>query len=287
MEKDEKSLVPAIEIVQEVVRKIQAEEMTLPVLPNIVIEVEGLVNDPDSTIDALVKVIEQDAVISVSLIKLANSPIYRGAEVITRVAQAVPRLGMKEIRNIVSAIANKALYKTDDKAFSELMEKQWDHSLACAYCAVSIAKKMSFGDPEKYFLMGLVHDVGKVMLFRAVTEMSLKQDTIDISELMENMEVVHPNLGGILLKAWGFDRETVRSVVLHHKSGFSPSEKKGVFIVNLSDNIVNNLGYSLFEREQVNLSRLESFKNLGIDDEQLKVISEVVKRIMDNAAHLF
>jgi len=88
MGKDEKSLVPAIEIVQEVVRKIQAEVMALPVLPNIVIKIEGLVNDPDSTIDALVKVIEQDAVITVSLIKLANSPIYRGAEVITRVAQA-------------------------------------------------------------------------------------------------------------------------------------------------------------------------------------------------------
>ena len=137
MGKDEKSLVPAIEIVQEVVRKIQAEEMALPVLPNIVIKIEGLVNDPDSTIDALVKVIEQDAVITVSLIKLANSPIYRGTGAITRVAQAVPRLGMKEIRNIVSAIANKALYKTDDKVFNQLMAKQWNHSLASAYCAVS------------------------------------------------------------------------------------------------------------------------------------------------------
>ena len=76
-------------------------------------------------------------------------------------------------------------------------------------------------------------------------------------------------------------------IVLFHKSGFSPSEKKGVFIVNLSDNMVNNLGYSLFEREQVKLSNLESVKNLGIDDEQIGVISEVVKRIMDNAAHLF
>ncbi len=230
MRKDDKSLVPAIEIIQEVIRKIQSEEMTLPVLPNIVLEIEELINNPDSTTNEMVKVLERDAVISVSLIKLANSPVYRGAGKITNVAQAVPRLGMKEVRNLVAAIANKALYKTDKKEFKDLMEKQWNHSLACAYCSLSIAKTQSLNDPEKYFLMGLVHDVGKVMLFRAVSEMTQRQDSVDMSELMSNIEIVHTNMGGILLQSWGFDRETVRSVVLHHKSGLAPSEKKrGVY----------------------------------------------------------
>lgn len=286
MNKDDNSLVPAIEIIQEVVHKIQSGEMTLPVLPDIVLEIEKLLNNPDSTTEEMVKVLERDVVISVLLIKLANSPVYRGSGKITKVAQAIPRLGMKEIRNIVSAIANKALYKTANKEFKDLMEKQWNHSLACAYCSLSIAKTLSLNDPEKYFLMGLVHDVGKIILFRAVSEMTQRQDSVDMSELMSNIEIVHTNMGGILLQSWGFNRETVRSVVLHHKSGLSSSEKKGVFIVNLADRMVNNLGYSLFEREQINLLELESVKHLGIKAEELDVVSEVVKRIMDDVSHI-
>ena len=75
-------------------------------------------------------------------------------------------------------------------------------------------------------------------------------------------------------------------VVLHHKSGLSSSEKKRVFIVNLSDHMVNNLGYSLFKREQINLSELETTKHLGIKADNLDVICEVVKRIMDDVSHL-
>ena len=50
--------------------------------------------------------------------------------------------------------------------------------------------------------------------------------------------------------------------------------------------MVNNLGYSLFKRKQINLSELEAAKHLGIKAEELDIISEVVKRIMDNVSHI-
>ncbi len=50
--------------------------------------------------------------------------------------------------------------------------------------------------------------------------------------------------------------------------------------------MVNNLGYSLFEREQIDLSDLESVKHLGINAEDLNVICEVVKRIMEDVSHI-
>lgn len=276
-----KNLVSAIDTVQEVVRKIRNGEMALPVLPNVVHEIAVLVDDPDSKIEDLVKAIERDAVVSVALVKTANSPLYRGSEKISRVSQAISRLGTKEVRNIVAAVATRSLYRTDSRVFKELMVSQWKHSLACAYGSVAIARKLSLADPDQYFLMGLVHDVGKVILFRALAEMSLKEASLDMSGLMENIEVVHPNLGGILLQAWGFSRETIRCVVLHHKTGLSPSEKKGVFIVNLANHLANSLGFSIFKREPVNLSALESAQQLGIDHEQISVLSEVVQRIME------
>lgn len=71
----------------------------------------------------------------------------------------------------------------------------------CAYCSLSIAKELSLNDPEKYFLMRLVHDAGKVMLFKAVSEATHRQDSVDMSELMSNIEIVYTNIGCILLQS--------------------------------------------------------------------------------------
>lgn len=281
MKEKPERLAPVVEIIQEVVRKIQNDEMTLPVLPNVVHEIESLANDPETKIETLVKVLERDAVVSLALVKLANSPLYRGTEKINRVSQAVSRLGMKEVRNMVAAIAIRSLYGTNSQTFKKLMVNQWRHSLACAYGCVVIARELSLEDPDRYFLMGLVHDVGKVVLFRVLSEMSLQEASLDMAALMKNIEVVHSNLGGVLLQTWKFDRETIRCVVLHHKTGLSASEKKSVFIVNLANHLVNNLGFSLFKRDPVNLLTLASARHLKIQGEQVAVASATVQQIME------
>ena len=60
-------------------QKFKNGEIELPVLPKIVQEIQSVIKDPVSTADNLVRVIERDAAISIRLISIANSPIYRGA----------------------------------------------------------------------------------------------------------------------------------------------------------------------------------------------------------------
>ena len=83
-----------------IMQKYKNGEIELPVLPKIVQEIQGVIKNPVSTVDNLIRVIEKDAAVSIRLISIANSPIYRGADKYTTVREAVPRLGVKEIQNI-------------------------------------------------------------------------------------------------------------------------------------------------------------------------------------------
>lgn len=84
--------------------------------------------------------------------------------------KAGPRLSSTQ--SIVSAIANKSLYQAKSKEFQNLMERLWSHSLATAYGSKALAKRVGIPDEEKMFFMGLVHDIGKALLIRAIDEIA-------------------------------------------------------------------------------------------------------------------
>ncbi len=111
------------EIIADVLERFNKGKIDLPVLPKVVQDVEAVMKRDISKGEDLAKVIEKDAVISVRLISVANSPYYRGLEQITSVRTAISRLGEAETRNLVIAIANKSLYKTKHTQFRDLMER--------------------------------------------------------------------------------------------------------------------------------------------------------------------
>ena len=275
-------------IVTEVVHRFKRGNIDLPVLPKIVQDIQTVINQPDSTSNDVAGALEKDAVISVRLISVANSPVYRGAEKIYSVKQAVPRLGFKEAQNIVTAIANKNLYETKNNQFKMLMEKLWLHSLGCGYCARIIAKKLRlrFGDAEQIFLMGLIHDIGKPPLLKAVSENIPKDESLPMNDIVASIQEVHTGFGKEILEHWGFTKDFTRIAVEHEGPGFSSTTDKSVLIVNLANNIVRKIGYSLFDDEG-DLSDLESVKMLEIDDDTINTIREETIKTLQGTSHIF
>ncbi len=224
-------------------------EIELPVLPKIVQEIQSVIKNPVSTADNLIRVIERDAAISIRLISIANSPIYRGTDKYTTVREAVPRLGVKEIQNIISAIATKSLYETKNQRFRKLMEKLWFHALASGYCARAIAKNLMFGDQDKIFFMGLLHDVGKLPLLKSLSEVFSNNESPNMEEVVSNVQAIHSSFGGIMLDRWGFGKEYIEIAKQHDKEEFPDTTDKAVLIVSLANLLTRKLGYSLFEND--------------------------------------
>ena len=137
----------------------------LPHLPRIVQEIQQVAYSSSSSVDDLAKVIERDAVISLKLISLANSAMYRRLEKICSVRRAVPLLGFRETHGIIIAIAYKDLYNVRSIEYRVLMENLWLHCLASACAAKAIGEKIQ-GEVDKLFLMGLLHDIGRIIFLK-------------------------------------------------------------------------------------------------------------------------
>jgi putative nucleotidyltransferase with HDIG domain len=278
---------PLKDMVIGIVKKIKGGKIDLPVLPAVVQEIHQVMSRPNATVDEVGKVIEKDGVISLRLISTVNSPIYRGTEKIYGVRQAIARLGIRETQSIVTTIANKSLYETSNGQFKVLMERLWLHSLACAYASRSIAKQVGMLDGEIFFLMGLLHDVGKAPLLQILSETVAQNGPFDLEEIAHSLQDVHTSFGGALLKRWGFPQDFNRIAIRHEGPRFSAKEEKPVLIVNVANSLVRNIGYSLFKGDAVKLSDLESLKMLDLDLNILGSIGDEVLEIMQKAAHIF
>lgn len=276
------------EIIEEIIQKFKKHDINLPVLPEVVKDIQEIINSPSSSIDQLAAVIEKDAVISVRLIAVANSVLYRGTERILSVKHAIPRIGAKETQSIVATIANKGLYEVKDKIFKKFMEKLWKHSLASAFAARALADIERWGDSEKYYFMGLVHDIGKVLILKTLADLHHKYESLDIDEMLDEAKAVHTSFGSAILRKWGFSEEYTRMCLLHAGSKFKPNTDKDILLLNLAGNIAKKAGYGVRSTpDDINIATLESRILLRFEPPEIDSVIENIQKIMEDTADIF
>ena len=273
-------------IFAKILENFKAGKINPPVMPQVVRQVQNIIKKPTSTAEELADEIEKDPVISLRLISVGNSPIYRGIQEIRTVKSAIPRLGLKETLNIVMAIANKSLYETDNAQFRILMDKLWVHSLSTAYCSKLIAQHLRLPDPDQFFLMGLTHDIGKILLLKAFTEVTKKTKAINLDAVQASIQEAHLALGGMLLKRWGFGEDFIKVVSMHEGGDFTEQTEKEILVIHLANRLTRKIGLSLFDGD-FEIEEVESAALLKLDAETLEGVTEEVKEVVSDVAHLF
>ena len=276
------------EIISDIIQKFKKSDIDLPVLPEIVKDIQEVLSSPSSSADELASIIEKDAVISVRLIAVANSVLYRGTERILSIKQAIPRIGAKETQSIVATIANKGLYEVKDKVFKKLMEKLWKHSLASAFAARSLAELMRLGDSEKFYFMGLIHDIGKVLILKTLGDLHYKYESLDVDEMLDEAKAVHTSFGSATLRKCGFSDGYARMCLLHAGPKFKYNTDQEILLLNLAGNIAKKAGYGVRSNpDDINISTLDSRILLGIEPPEIDTVIEKIQTLMSNVSDLF
>ncbi|MBD3610327.1 MAG: HDOD domain-containing protein [Gammaproteobacteria bacterium] len=123
-------------------------------------EVMKLVSDENFDILRLSKAISHDPVLTSTIIKYANAPLYRSLVEVTNVRQAVSILGLKNVRMAVVVATMRGF----DKEPSELAQIFWDHSFAVATLCNLLAKRVNPRMAEEIEMTGLLHEMGCLIL---------------------------------------------------------------------------------------------------------------------------
>ncbi|MBU1168653.1 MAG: HDOD domain-containing protein [Proteobacteria bacterium] len=274
------------DLVLHIMENVKTGRVVLPVLPRVVRDVEALVSDPDSSIEDLAMVIEQDASISIKILATANSLFYRGTTHLVSIRETLPRLGLKETRNLVLTIANKSLYSAKSRTFKIILDKLWSHSLCCAHLARAMARELACPDTENYYLSGLVHDIGKTLIYRYLSQMLPEPPAHTPLDIIQCVEESCFEMTEIILRHWEFSKEFIRTVNIKAPLQSQAGKSLPTQIVHTANLLSRNMGYDIHDGA-VDLSNQRSVKTIGLSLESLGQIAEQVQGMMDGSGHIF
>jgi len=154
-----------VDMVKSSLQKQEVRNKAVPRLPSVIPRLLRSLRDPQSSARDYVEIINKDPVMSAAVLKLANSVYFNpiGAR-IDEIERAVVKLGIEGLRSVLSAAVMQPIVQRESAYFSQTGQKMWHHSLACAVACELIADIRKI-EKFKAYIMGLVHDIGKITVF--------------------------------------------------------------------------------------------------------------------------
>lgn len=192
-----------IETVQsELLAAIDNDELILPTLPEVALQVREAAEDPDVGLNELSKVISNDAALTARIIKVVNSPLLRSSSEISDLNMAVNRLGMSYTANLAMGLAMEQMFQATSDVIDRRLRDVWATSTEVAGISHVLCRHFTRLKPDQAALAGLVHQIGILPILRYAEEHGqLLNDSFTLEQVIERL---HPVLGQRILQAWDF-----------------------------------------------------------------------------------
>ena len=114
--------------------QLASENLRLPVYSPVAARIQKVASRDDTSLKDIERLVVQDAALSSSILRVANSALYAGLTKVDTVKGAVLRLGTKQIVQLAVMCAQEGQFRSEDPELAELMRGMWQHSVACATC---------------------------------------------------------------------------------------------------------------------------------------------------------
>lgn len=235
-----------------------------PAMPNVIMRALNVIKDPESGSKELAKIISYDQSLSTKVLTLVNSAYYGFSQQITSVSRAISLIGMSKAKNIIMTVAMRPMLTNQgDKSL-------WKHSITVAVGCEYIAKYLKLMDVDDAFVIGFLHDLGKVALKmkdRALYEQIEQRPASNVLELERNFfGVDHCQMGSLLTKRWQLPLLINNVVKYHHTPNLSPMPAACTLVY-----FVDALMKDDFNPEMLDKNVM---KNLNIQIDQPQILQE-------------
>ncbi len=242
----------------------------LPTLPHVVQKLASMIGRPNVSAEEIGLLIEKDQVLSAKVLRLANSPFYGFPSRIASVAHAVVVLGLNVVKGLTLCATAFDMMKTAG------MHQLWRHSLGVAITAHILGTKAEMKNPEEAFVAGLLHDIGKVVLYvkwpdigRQITAANKDHNHYLMETEQALFEVTHADVGGWLAAAWHLPITLREPIMYHHTPATAQEAKLQTAIVHIADILVKGMACGHSGDDLVPPLSLPAWKLVGLDEQSL------------------
>lgn len=178
------------------------DSLMLPTLPAVALRIREMIDGEQTNAEMVAKAVSSDPAIAAKLLRIANSPLYRGQSRFETLTQAIVRLGMQPTKQIVTSFALRELFISDHPLLNQRLMVLWRHSVEVASTCFVLARMNRGFNPEQAMLAGLVHDIGVLAI------VCYAENYPEIIFIPERLETVVHELGRdittLILQKWDF-----------------------------------------------------------------------------------
>lgn len=241
----------------------------VPAMPNVIKHALNVMKNPESSAKELAKIISYDQSLSTKVLTLVNSAYYGFSQQITSINRAIALIGMSKAKNLILTVALRPML------LSHGDKELWQHSIKVGVGCEYVANYLKLMDPDEAFVIGFLHDLGKIIL--NLKDAVLYQKVRDIvnngTNIVEAEQLFfgadHPQMGSLLAKKWQLPILVTNAIKYHHEPNLSsmPVACTLVYLVDklVQDNWGNEGNDSLDE---------DIMKNLNIRIDQPAILRE-------------
>lgn len=223
--------------------EILASVQAVPALPSSASKVIALAQDPDVDMAELLRAIEYDQGLTSNVLRMANSAFFAGPNPIASLRDAVVRLGLNRLYQLVMTSVVSPLARSPVSGYDLAAGELSRHSVFVAVCCEEIAKKTGERPPAAAFTAGLLHDVGKIVLgtflkvdVAPVLKLAQEQNLSFERAEKEVLGLDHAETGAALLESWKLPEDILAAVRWHHDpDSFTGGDSHVVDLVHVAD----------------------------------------------------
>jgi len=257
--------------------KVLARIDDLPSSPVVAAQIDRLTYNPDTPISAIENLIKQDLALVAKLLRLVNSPFFGLRNRVNSVRLAISMLGNKTIRNLVFAVTTNPILTRRLPAYGYDRAGLWTHSLAAAAAATVIGRELDGAKEEvdELFVMGLLHDIGKLVLGEFLAHLDLGGLGDARAFLEKEREITgfdHGELGALIAERWNLSKMFTEVIKNYHTPSPDMDYAKSIAAVHLADVCARRLGCGF----------LPEFENVVQADPSALAVCGVEGQFMDD-----
>jgi len=232
--------------------EIISKALSIPQMPMPVQKVLASIGDPESDLRQLAKIIEYDPGLTVNVLRMANSSLFGGAGKVSTVREALMRLGLHRVYQLVIASGVAPFARYAIKGYGLLPGELLEHSVTVATASENLARELDILAPPHTFTAGLLVNIGKIILgsFLEVDADPILRLAHENHIPFEQAEkdvlgIDHAELGAILLEHWGLPIPIVNVVRYRLCPDACPEPDLALDLVHVGDVIAKMTGIGL------------------------------------------
>jgi len=265
---------------------------TIHSLPMFYAQLSEAIDHPRSSIADIARIISEDQGLTARILKLSNSPLFGYFSKIETITQAVTIIGVLQVRDLALAISVMDVFAGIPEDLVN-MEQFWRHSLAAGLAARLLATCQREASLERFFVAGILHDVGRLIMYIKAPEVSLDllERCRNSGELLHRMErdrfgFDHAQVGGCLLRRWKIPPRVAEPVERHHDCRNALHYPREASILHFADIIAHAL--QIGNSGEVSVPELDRsvWDRLGISSHFLPTLVQQVDTKFNDTIHI-